>query len=250
MILIPFSPRANSTLGLAGLLLLCFITWTLSRSYQGIFHDASLYTLQALAHLSPGSLSQDVFLRFGSQDRFTTFSPLFAGAIQLLGVEHAAAALTFVFQFALFYCAWRLACTVMPAWLAPLGIAVLVAIPGDYGPARIFTCIEPFLTPRMAAEALTLSSLAAALSSRRMLALALIAAAALIHPIIAAAGIGALLYLYIGIPYPRLGIVLVAATMLWLVASEYAMPVGVWGRFDDTWSAIVKDRSPYLFLTY
>ena len=40
-------------------------------------------------------------------------------------------------------------------------LAVLLAIPGDYGAGRVFTCIEPFLTPRMAAEALVLFGLAA-----------------------------------------------------------------------------------------
>src|ERR1700678_2480316 len=122
-----------SKLGFAVLLLLCIITWALSHSYHGITHDAGLYTLQALAHLSPASLGQDVFLRFGSQDRFTLFSPLYAAAIQWLGPEPAAAALTLTLQVALFACAWALARTVMPASLALLGVSVLIAVPGDYG---------------------------------------------------------------------------------------------------------------------
>ena len=89
-------------LEIAVILMLCVIAWILSHQYLGIFHDARLYTLQALARLAPASLSQDVFLRFGSQDRFTLFSPLYAAASRLLGVENAAAALTFVFQMALF----------------------------------------------------------------------------------------------------------------------------------------------------
>lgn len=242
--------RQHPTLGLAVLFLLWFITWALSHSYRGIFHDARLYTLQALARLSPDSLPQDVFLRFGSQDRYTIFSPLFAATARLLGVEHAAAALTFGLQLALFFCAWRLARFVMPAGLALLGIAVLIAIPGDYGPEGIFTCVEPYLTPRMGAEALVLGSLVAALGERRALALALATVAALIHPIMAAAGIAALLCLNVAIPRPRLTIALVATAMLVLVTAAFAMPIGMWGRFDSTWLALVKDRSPYLFLSY
>jgi hypothetical protein len=47
----PHVAQANSRLGFVVLLLLCVITWSLSHSYRGIFHDANLYVLQALAHL-------------------------------------------------------------------------------------------------------------------------------------------------------------------------------------------------------
>jgi hypothetical protein len=82
--------QAYSTLELTVLLLLCVTAWALSHSYRGIFHDAGLYTLQALARLAPASLGQDVFLRFGSQDRYTIFSPIYAAASQVLGTEAAA----------------------------------------------------------------------------------------------------------------------------------------------------------------
>jgi hypothetical protein len=157
----------GSRLGVLTLCLLCFATWALVHGYQGIFHDAILYTLQALARLDPGALSQDVFLRFGSQDRFTIFSPLYAAAAQWLGAERAAAALTLAFQLALFAGAWALARSVMPRGLALLGVLVLIAVPGYYGPDRVFSCVESFLTPRMAAEALALGGIAAALCERR-----------------------------------------------------------------------------------
>jgi len=234
-------------LGLVVLVLLCAATWTLSHPYQGIFHDAGLYTLQAQAHSSPESLSQDVFLRLGSQDRYSIFSPLYAAVSRLLGTESAAALLTLAFQASLLVCAWLLARAVMSAPLAGLGVAMLIAIPGDYGADRVFTCIEPFLTPRMAAEALVLGSLAAALNARTALALALVAAATLIHPIMASAGIAALLYLYFAIPHPRRALALVAIATLSLLIVAYALPAGVGGRFDGAWLALVKDRSPYLF---
>jgi hypothetical protein len=224
----------------------------LSHSYRGIFHDASLYTLQALAHSSPESLSQDVFLRLGSQDRYSIFSPLYAAASRLLGTESAAALLTLALQASLLVCAWLLARAAMSAPLALLGVSVLLAIPGDYGADRVFTCIEPFLTPRMAAEALVLGSLAAVLNARNAFALALLAAATLIHPIMASAGTAALLCLYfaIAIPRPRKALVLVAGAALLLLMVAYFLPAGIGGRFDDIWLALVKDRSPYLFLAH
>src|SRR6202140_5989730 len=212
------SRPAYSTLELAVQLLLCVTAWALSHGYRGIFHDAGLYTLQALARLAPASLGQDVFLRFGSQDRYTIFSPIYAAASQVLGAEPAAATLTFTLQIALFACGWLVARAVMPARLALYGLAVLVAIPGAYGTHRVFTCVEQFLTPRMGAEALVLASLAAALGARTRLATALIVLATLMHPIMACAGIAALLCLYIAIPNPRLAVKLLAVAMAVLMA--------------------------------
>ncbi|MEA3149488.1 MAG: hypothetical protein QOD56_427, partial [Gammaproteobacteria bacterium] len=45
------TPEARSRLGLAVAGLLYLAIWALSHGYQGIFHDTSLYTLQALSHL-------------------------------------------------------------------------------------------------------------------------------------------------------------------------------------------------------
>ena len=235
---------------MAVVLLLCTVTWMLSHGYRGIFHDASLYTLQALARSSPESLSQDLFLRWGSQDRYSFFSPLYGSLSRLLGTESAAALLTFAFQASLLICAWLLARAVMSAPLALLGVSVLIAIPGDYGADRVFTCIEPFLTPRMAAEALVLGTVAAALNSRTALALALVAAAALIHPIMACAGIAALLYVYFVNPHPRKAAPRVAAANLAVLIVAYVLPAGIGGQFDGAWLALIEDRSPYLFLAH
>jgi hypothetical protein len=238
---------APHLLGAALLALLWGALWALSHSYRGIFHDASLYTLQALGRLSPASLSQDVFLRFGSQDRFTLFSPVYAGAIRLLGPEWAAALLTLASQCALLTAAWFLARAAMTPRLALLGLSVLIAIPGDYGTDRIFACVEQFLTPRMAAEALALGSLAAALRGRPVAALVLILLAAVIHPLVAAAGLGALLCLYVILPRPRLGMAIVGAAVLLTVC--WALLAPHFGRFDPAWLHLVQDRSPYLFLS-
>jgi hypothetical protein len=241
----------GSRLGALTICLLCFATWALVHGYQGIFHDAVLYTLQALARLDPGSLSQDVFLRFGSQDRFTIFSPLYAGTIHLVGAERAAAALTLAFQLALFAGALALARSVMPRALALLGVLVLIAVPGYYGPDRVFSCVEAFMTPRMAAEALVLGGIAGALCERRLLAALLIGAAALLHPIMAAAGIAALLAMYVALPYPRRALVLAIAIAAALAAAAYTMRAGsALGRFDEAWWTLIRDRSPYLFLSH
>ena len=226
----------------------CILTWALAHCYTGIVHDARLYTLQALAHLHPESLAHDGFLRYGSQDRFSIFGPLYAVVADLAGPEAAAALLTFVSQAVLAACAWLLARQLMPRSLALLAITVLLAIPGFYGAYQVFAVIEPFVTPRMLAEALVLASLAASLCERARLALVLIAMATLIHPVMAAAGIAALLWKYGGLVRPRLTASLIGLTALLLAALSYSLPPGRWGRFDTTWLELVTHRTPYLFV--
>jgi hypothetical protein len=133
---------------------------------------------------------------------------------------------------------------------------VLLAIPGDYGAGRVFTCIEPFLTPRMAAEALVLFGLAAALRQVGSPALAwaipaaLLIAAALFHPIMATAGVCALYWLHVGERKPALATALAIAAFALAALALSVMQSGQWGRFDPEWLALVRDRSPYLFLDH
>jgi hypothetical protein len=235
-------------LGLLVMVLLAAITWALSHHYKGLFHDAQLYTLQALARLSPGSLSQDVFLRFGSQDEYTIFSPLYALVIHWIGTEPAAAVLTFTLQLGLLLAAAVLLRTVVPGTPALVGIALLIAIPGSYGAAEVFTCIEPFVTPRMGAEALTLGSLAAALHGRWRLAWAFLAAAILLHPVMAGAGLAGLLCLHIALPRPKRAAALLALATVLLLVATLAPVDSRFGRFDATWLTLIELRSPYLFL--
>jgi hypothetical protein len=245
------APRAalRSSLGWLTLALLWVATFALSHGYKGVDHDSRLYILQALGHLYRDTLGQDVFLRFGSQDQFTIFSPLFAAVISWIGVEPAAALLTLTSQLAVLLAAALLARQLMPRHLVPLGVTVLLAIPGTYGAEKIFSCIEPFLTPRMGAEALVLGSLAAALSSRPRLAAALVVAAALIHPVMAAAGVAALLYYYVGIARPRITAAVIAAGLLVLIVAGLVLPPGRFGVIDREWLGLIRGRSSYAFVT-
>ena len=243
--------RKLSPIATGALFLSCILAEAMLHSYRGIVHDARLYTLQALARLDPQSLGQDVFLRFGSQDSFTIFSPIYAAVIQSIGAEPAASLLTFLLQLLVVAAAFFLAKTVMPAFQALIGTIVLVSIPGDYGADQVFTCIEAFITSRMAAEACVLGALTAAIANRRTLAVLLATAAALFHPIMATAGLVALAYRYIAATRkPRVILWLLTSCALLLFLAALLMPEGKWGRFDPLWLKLVADRSPYLFLRY
>jgi len=245
---LPVGEAVGRKLRLVVVLLLWTVTWALLHGYDGIEHDAQLYTLQALAHLRPQSLSHDVFLSFGSQDRYTLFSPLYATIIGWLGTEPAAAILTLILQLAFLASAFLLTRKLVSPTLTLLGLSVLIATPGFYGASRVFTCIETFVTPRMAAEALVLCGLSAALSTRGWLALTLVALAMLVHPVMGAAGLAALACLNVAIPQPRLAAILSLVALIALVAIALVLPLGPFSRFEADWLALVRLRSPNLFL--
>jgi hypothetical protein len=221
--------------------------WALNHPYMGLFHDSRLYVLQALSRLSPDSLARDVFLRYGSQDQYTLFSVPLAGLIRLIGTENAAAALTAASQLALLAGAWLLARRVASRPLALLGVVVLIVAPTNFGFSRTFMVIEPFMTPRMSAEALVLAGLAAALAGRSWLAIVLVIAATLCHPLMAMAGAVALACWYVAIPRPRLFAALALGGGVAVTASAL-LPVGPLASFDPHWLALLRLRSPMLFL--
>lgn len=239
----------RQNLWLMVLVLLCSATWALEHGYVGLRHDAILYSLQGLARLHT-DLANDVFLRFGSQDQYSLFGALYALAIKGLGLEPAAAILTFTSQVAVILCATLLLRQIAAtAVFAGLGVVVLIATDGIYGSRQIFSCIEPCLTPRMFAEALVLAGLAAAWSARPALAWALVAMGMAIHPVMAAPGLMALLFLYFGRQRPRLMVSGIGAGLLLLWAAGGLVPQGRWGTFDPDWLAIVRERSPFVFLS-
>jgi len=235
--------------GLLALALCVLSAWLIQHPYADITHDANIYSLLALKRLAPDALGADVFLRFGSQDRFTVFSPIFAFAIRHCDLAPAAALITFVSQMALYGCAWLLARRFMSPASALLATGLLVVLPGWYGSHHLFSYTEDFVTPRLPAEALVLGSLAAALSGRSKTALICISAALVVHPIMACAGIAMLLITCVGPARPKP--VLLATAVLGVVALGAALliPVGPFARFDAEWLGMIVEGTPYVFVT-
>ena len=227
---------------------LCVLTaWTLRHHYADISHDAMLYSLLALRRIHPDALSNDPFVRFGSQDRFTVFSPIFAFMIRQFGLAAAAAILTFLSQTALFCCAWVLARRFMSAATALLATGLLLSLPGYYGSTHMFSYTEDFVTPRLAAEALALGGLAAALSRRMAVALVCLLVALLIHPIIALAGIVMLILTRVATLDPKLFTVTGGALLSAALIACLLLPFGPFQRFDSQWLGLIAERTPYVF---
>ena len=240
--------RVNSW-GLIGLALLVVACWILIHPYRGVTHDGTLYGLLALSHLHPGSLDHDMFVRYGVQNDFTVFTPLYAGVVRYLGLEHAAAVLTLLTHVAFFGCAFLLARRFGSARTALLGVGLLVVLPAYYGWGEVFAYTESFLTPRQPAEAFALAGLIAALAHRQVLAGCLMLCALLLHPIIAVAGIVLWATLFLGFPRPRLALTVVLGATALVVLLSATLPRGPFAHFDAHWLGILQTRLKYLFPT-
>jgi hypothetical protein len=224
-------------------------TWLLLRGYHGLLGDAQLYAFQALARIHP-PLAHDLYLQNTSQDQFTIFSPAYAWFIDLLGVEPAARLLTLLFSIWFLAAAWVAARTLTNrdgAWLA---IILLLIVDASYGGSGVFRVAEQFLTARLPAEALIVTSLACFLRGSKALAAVAAAAALLIHPLIALPGL--LLVICLGVPIRAClfgAAASVIAVLLIAFCAAYLPWMAKWFPImDPTWLSIVEERSQFLFL--
>lgn len=220
--------------------------WLLGRRYAGITHDATLYVVQSLRRLDPGSFDRDLFFAYGAQDDYTIFPRLYAPLIDLFGAGTAAMLVTVAGQVAFLAAAAALVFRITPGMARWWSLALLAAISGYYGGVGTFRIAEPFATARTLAEPMVVAALASTLAARPRLALAAIAAATVVHPLVAAPGI-AVIFLWHAAARPRLlwSIPLLVAIAAGLAA---AWP-GLTERFDAAWLAAVRERSPHLFLS-
>jgi hypothetical protein len=166
-------------------LLLCAVMWTLVRPYGGLVHDAQLYAAQALATLDPSILGGDIFLRFGSQNDFTIFPRVYARLLETVGLERAAAILTFVCSLLWLALGWMCARRLSSTHMAWLALGLLISVKAWYGAYHVFRGGELFLSARLPAEVLSLAAITAYLSGHRLAAGVLVLIAGTLHPLMA-----------------------------------------------------------------
>lgn len=158
--------------------------------YAGIAHDASVYSLQALNRSTAGAFAGDLFLKYGSQDRFSVFGPIAAPAIRLMGVRPAFYVFFVLSAGLLIYAMLRLNRALLrdPA-MAAAGTIVAAINPLWYGGLWVFRVNESFFTPRLPACGFVLLGLEQLITGRFWWSLALLFAAALLHPLMALGGL-------------------------------------------------------------
>ena len=128
--------------------------------YYGIHHDAILYAFQTMNKAEHGIYSHDIFLKYGSQDRFSLFSSLTAPLAILLGIPLSFWLCYLITKVLFFISVVRLILLIVkPRYLATMG-SILVAIdPIYYGGLHVFSVNESFFTPRLIAQVTVLCTL-------------------------------------------------------------------------------------------
>ncbi|MEO1614143.1 MAG: hypothetical protein AAFU55_17560, partial [Pseudomonadota bacterium] len=100
--------------------------WCVRHGYIGVDHDAILYAFQAIATDGAAFLRDDLYLRYGSQDAYTAFSPLFRAFIAAFGFSGGSLGLVVVGQVAWVAGALTLARAVTGGSVAALSVAALM----------------------------------------------------------------------------------------------------------------------------
>lgn len=157
--------------------------WLMARPYVGLRHDGVIYLGQALRHLNPGMMANDLFFAYGSQDSYTVFGRLLALLYQRLDIAVAQIVVLALCQVALMVTLFRLLkplASDLERWLGLVAIAVMSHVYGGFG---LLSFAERFVTARTPAEPLLLLSLALLMGGRTLGALLVMAVAGAIHPL-------------------------------------------------------------------
>ena len=228
--------------------------WVLTRGYEGIRHDAELYVAQALARLRPEIFAEDLFFAFGSQADYTLFPRLHAFLIDRIGLAAADLCLVLSGQALWLAGAALLAGSLGRAlhrsaagWLM---LVMIVGMPANYGSGAILTYGEGYVTPRLFAEGATLAAMAAMMSGRRALLLALLTMATVLHPLVGLQA-AAVAIVYLALNDRRWALLLIAGGIaLSALALAGVEPAArLLQTMTGNWGEIVRARSPYNFPT-
>jgi hypothetical protein len=219
--------------------------------YGGFVHDARLYGVQVLNKVEGGAFADDLFFRYGSQDKYSVFSAAAAPLASVLGLDLTFFLLYVVSNALLLLAIQRLVRTaIKDRVVSTIALLGLATTPIAFGGLTIFHVNESFLTPRILANALTLFGLERALRRRYAVGLALIAGGCLFHPLMA---VGGLAVVAVGWAWERLprrvvvGLALAAAAALAIVLAVPPLGFAVFGRMDSEWLARVRIASAYNF---
>lgn len=223
--------------------------WALTHEYRGLVYDGQIYAVQALAKLRP-ALNADLFLQNTTQDRFTIFPRIYAWCISCIGLNPAAMLLTALFSVWFLYAAWNLTAHLFNRDYAWLTLSLLIITGGHYGAFGVFHFLEPYLTARLAAEALIVTALACYPRRLEWVGLLLATGALFVHPLMALPGL--LLLISMRLPL-RAGlaaaVIGILSCLSVAVAANKIPTVGqLLPIMDLAWLNIVRERSQFLFL--
>ncbi len=220
-----------------------------ARGYFGFVHDNILYLAQALARLEPEIYQGDIYLAWGSQDRYTVFSPVYAWLIGNYGLESANLLLVGTALSLFLGASFIFVRTWVPAGMHGYAMLFIAASNGLYGASFIFKMGEQFAIPRPFVEALVLFGAALLVSGRRTAAFALVLMGGLLHPLVALSGlIFCWLYLVVG---DRRWLWMLLFGLIPLAAGIAGIaPFGqLLQRFDPQWLGALLNGNQHVFVS-
>ncbi len=219
--------------------------------YRGFVHDSQLYAVQVMNRVENGAYADDLFFRYGSQDRYSVFSLAAAPLVRLLGPQTAFFLLYLVFNALVLLAAQRLILTLFKdRFVAALSLLLLATTPLPYTGGGTLVVNENFLTPRLLAVALTVFALEQMFKKRFKTVLLLLAGAGLMHPLMA---FGGALVVVGWWAVERLGwrrtLTVCAALAVALAAILVYRPLGtrLLGPLDDEWRDYARRAVPMNF---
>lgn len=232
--------------------MLALSAWLAAHPFWGILHDNKLYVVQALNYNDSSVLSGDLFLKFGSQDSFTVFSPIYGTFIRIVGLDMATKMLAAVGHGMWLVAALALIRTIVPRPLVWPALLLLAIYPASYGGLSVFNVGEGFVTPRLFSEALSIGAVAAFLNGRRMLMLILLLAGVVLHPLMVAGPVAVLLVMAVSrgrswwAPLVITGLASLLAIMALVIHQLAGM--SVLASIDAEWKHLAVTRSPHLLI--
>lgn len=228
------SARTPSARTVAFLLVVTLALLLGATPYRGIRHDGILYMGQALSRLNPTWAANDLFFAHGSQDQFSLFPRLVASLLRHFDAGRVDVTLLLG---ALLLWPVALFALVRDFPLRERCMAVLatVAAMHFYGPGRMFSFMEAFVTARTWAEPVTILALAALLRGRLALAVLAFALAMVLHPLVALpVGAVALAYL-VGQDRRWAAVLLLAVPVAGLALAGVAPFENLLHTYDPEW---------------
>ncbi len=243
----PTSPAAKMLF--AGFLLVLSV-WFITRAYGGIVHDARLYLVQALSTMDNARFASDLYFQYGSQDRWSVFSDVYVQLLPALGPARlhflASILLGAIWILAFFGLVRSSGISLHRSTI----VAILtVAVGGAYGAFPVFSFGEPFVSPRILAEALCMAALACQFHARNVLAGALIGIAALVHPLMTIPVVCLISLIALGVRQ-LVRLVLGAGILILILVSARIEPFGrLLQQFDDQWFSLITTRLQFALPT-
>ena len=225
----------------------------LTQPYLDLVHDARLYSLQVLDRVEPGLYSNDLYLRYGSQDSFSIFSKIIAPFVTAIGIRPAFFLFYLLSNAFLFYAAQRFVFSIVKikivAFVSLLFFATTLV---PFGGLSIFHVNESFLTPRIAAFGMTLIGLERLLKERYVSSLAVILVSMVVHPVISFCGFLVWSYFVLTrfLSTRQFVAVVISATVVVLAVLGY-YPLGsqLFGEMDPAWKKPVHAANYYAIPT-